>query len=157
MAVDDDYEGGGSVVNIYTDFFKRDMQIYALGDVRFNKPKSLKTVGYTLVLLLIWSIPMFLIIGPERSFSNVIWAGIVLVPPFVLGGFMSRPLFHNKPFTKDVAATIKYISQKPIYTDLEGYQYDSDVEMNAEIWIADWDCYDEEPSRGGLFKRKRVR
>lgn len=154
MAIDDDYEGGGAVVNVYTDFFKRDMQIYALGDIRFNKPKSLKTVGYTLALMLVWSLPMFLIIGPERVFSGPIWVGIVIVPPFVLGGFMSRPLFHNKPFTKDVEATIKYMGQKPIYTDLEGYQYDSDLRMDAEIWIADWDCYGEEPSKKGLFKRK---
>lgn len=141
------------VINVYTDYFKRDLQLYALGDIRFNKPKSLKVVGYTLVLLVIWSLPMFLLIGPERSFSNVVWAAIILVPPFVAGNFMARPLFHNKPFMKDVLATIRYAGWSAIYADFWGYPYKNDMSMDAELWIADPDCYDDDDRKRKTKRR----
>ena len=53
MAVEDE-QVAPVVARIYTDFFKRDPQMYALGDIRFNKPKSLKSVGYTLALFFIY-------------------------------------------------------------------------------------------------------
>lgn len=126
---------------VYTDFFKRDAQIYALGDIRFNKPKSLKTVGYTLILLFLYSFPMIMVVGADKMFANIFWFGIIFGPPVGLGSVMSKPLFHNKPLLKDIKSLIRYFQQAPTYTDLQAYPYDKDCHLQMTLWLADADCY----------------
>jgi hypothetical protein len=142
--MDDEEEVQPVVINVYTDFFKRDLQIYALGDIRFQKPKSLKAVGYTLLMLFLWSGPMFAIIGADKVLSNIIWAGITFGPPVLMGAIMSRPVFHNKPLIKDLVSIFRYMGQARTYTDLVSYDYGDDISTGFDLWTADWDCYGQE-------------
>ena len=144
MADEDDDEVMPVVINVYTSFFKRDLQIYALGDIRFQKPKSIKAVGYALLLMFIWSGPMFMLIGPEKVISNAFFAAVTFAPPILLGMVMSRPIFHNKPLVKDLVSIIKYMGQASLYTDLVSYDYPDEMSDEYEIWLADWDCYGQE-------------
>lgn len=136
---------------VYTDFFKRDAQIYALGDFRFSKPKSLKAVGYTLALLVIWSCPVALLIGVDKVFSNVVFAAIVIGPAIGMGSIMGKPLFHNKPLMKDLRSIFKYGSESSVYTDGIGYPYTNtnEIDLGSIVWIADADCYEEDETDGG--------
>ena len=145
MAVEDE-QVTPVVARIYTDFFKRDPQMYALGDIRFNKPKSLKSVGYTLALFFIYGFPMMMLVTPARMISGPFWLLIVIGPPIGLGTIMGKPLFHNKPLMKDLKSLISYNGEAKIYTDLIEYDYiDVDtVEVGDTAWIADSDCYEEE-------------
>ena len=142
MAVDDEEDVPPLYARVYTDFFKRDPQIYALGDIRFNKPKSLKAVGYTLALMFIWSFPMTMVIGADKMFKNVIWAGVIFGPPLLRGNVMSKPLFHNKPLLKDLKSTFKYFSLARTYADLQSYDNGPAVKSTMTLWLADPDCYD---------------
>lgn len=157
MAVEDE-QVTPIVARDYTGFFKRDPQMYALGDIRFNKPKSLKTVGYTLALLFIYGFPMMLLVGVERVFSGPFWALIVLGPPIGLGMIMGKPLFHNKPLMKDVKSLISYTSEAKMYTDLIGYDYVDVEEIDAGnvTWVADADCYDEEIAAAEEKRKHKV-
>jgi hypothetical protein len=149
-------------INVYTSFFKKDLQIYALGDIRFQKPKSIKAVGYTIILMAIWSLPMLMLIGADRVLSNVVWTTIVVGPPILLGMVMSKPVFHNKPLIKDLVSIFRYVGQARKYTDFVSYDYGKDVSTNFSLWTADWDCYGQEEKDfdepdGGLRSAKSLR
>lgn len=126
---------------IYTDFFKRDPQLYALGDWRFSKPKSLKAVGYTLLLILVWSFPILMTFGFAFAIQDFLHGAIVFGPPLLLGSIMSKPLFHNKPLIKDLKSIFRYLGFAHTYADLKAYEYDNNCKMCLELWIADPDCY----------------
>lgn len=141
MAVDDEDDVAPIYARVYTDFFKRDPQIYALGDIRFNKPKSLKSVGYTLALMIFYSFPMTMLVGMDKMFKNVMWAALIFGPPLALGNIMSKPLFHNKPLLKDIKSTFRYFSLARTYTDLESYDNGPAARGEMTVWLADSDCY----------------
>lgn len=151
----DDEDVAPVYARVYTDFFKRDAQIYALGDIRFNKPKSLKTVGYTLILLFLYSFPLLMVVGPDKMFANVVWFVIIFGPPVGLGSVMSKPLFHNKPLLKDIKSLIRYFHQAPTYTDLQAYPYDNDCKLQMTLWLADADCYDDDSSVAKIDRIKK--
>jgi hypothetical protein len=132
------------VINVYTSFFKRDLQIYALGDIRFQKPKSLKAVGYTLAFMFLWSGPMFALIGPARVISNIVWAFITFGPPVIMGMIASKPVFHNKPLIKDLISIFRYFNHPKMYTDFQSYDAPDYADPSFTMWIADWDCYGQE-------------
>lgn len=144
MASNDEEDVTPVIARVYTSFFKRDPQLYALGDIRFDKPKSLKTVGYTLVLIFIWAIPIASLIGLDKVIASPFVALIVLGPPIGLGMVMGKPLFHNKPLTKDLMSIFKYQTESRMYTDLIGYDYDDvdSIELGGSVWVADVDCHD---------------
>lgn len=142
VTVDDEDDVAPIYARVYTDFFKRDPQIYALGDIRFNKPKSLKSVGYTLALMIFYSFPVTMMVGMDKMFKNVIWAAIIFGPPLVLGSVMSKPLFHNKPLTKDIRSTVRYFSLAKTYADLQSYDNGPAVRGSLTLWLADSDCCD---------------
>lgn len=156
MAVDDEDDVAPIYARVYTDFFKRDPQIYALGDIRFNKPKSLKSVGYTLALMIFYSFPMTMLVGMDKMFKNVMWAALIFGPPLALGSIMSKPLFHNKPLLKDLKSTFRYFSLARTYTDLESYDNGPAAMGEMTVWLADSDCYDSPESKTvGRKKSKR--
>lgn len=158
VAVDDEDDVAPIYARVYTDFFKRDPQIYALGDIRFNKPKSLKSVGYTLALMIFYSFPVTMMVGLDKMFKNVIWAAIIFGPPLVLGSVMSKPLFHNKPLTKDIRSTVRYFSLAKTYADLQSYDNGPTVKGGMTLWLADSDCYDgPEAKIGGARRNKHTK
>lgn len=156
MAADDEDDVAPIYARVYTDFFKRDPQIYALGDIRFNKPKSLKSVGYTLALMLFYSFPMTMFVGMDKIFKNVMWATLIFGPPIALGSIMSKPLFHNKPLLKDIKSTFRYFSLAKTYTDLQSYDDGPAVRGDMTVWLADSDCYDSPESETVGKKSKRA-
>lgn len=156
MAVDDEDDVAPIYARVYTDFFKRDPQIYALGDIRFNKPKSLKSVGYTLALMIFYSFPMTMLVGMDKIFKNVMWAALIFGPPLALGSIMSKPLFHNKPLLKDIKSTFRYFSLARTYTDLESYDNGPAARGEMTVWLADSDCYDSPESKKAGKKSKRA-
>ena len=125
------------MVNIYTDFFKRDLQIYALGDIRFQKPKSLKAVGCTVLLMFVWALPLFLIIGPSTAISGPIPVAIIFGPPVLLGSIMSKPFFHHKPLIKDIFSIGRYLSRSKEYAEMGSLDDAGDYGVAVSLWVSD--------------------
>lgn len=149
MADDEEAENAYLPVYVFTAFFSREAMMYALGDIKFSKPKSLRTMGYCMGLIVLWTVPMIAIIGFDfiMSHLNVYMAVFLLGPPLGIGSVMSKPIFHNKPLLKDLKSIFKYFSQRPIYADTEAYEYDKQnytVDMN--VWIVDADAVADDPS-----------
>jgi hypothetical protein len=123
---------------VSTGFFNREAMMYALGDIRFSKPKSLKAMVYTVVLLLVYSLPMSLwVVGLSRTFSNIIFAFIVFGPAIIIGNIAVRPIFNGKSMIKYFASYIKYLSHPKLFCDLFPYEPVDTVETDISMWISD--------------------
>lgn len=147
MADDDEEDYATYPVHVFTTFFSREAMMYALGDIKFSKPKSLRTMAYCMGLIVLWTVPMYILIeaiageGYVFSHINVYLAAFLFGPPLGIGSIMSKPIFHNKPLLKDLKSISKYFKQRPMYADCEAYEYDrNNYTLDMSIWIADADA-----------------
>lgn len=119
-----------------TNFFKRELFMYALGDIKFKKPISLKKVAYTMGFILIWTLPIFFIFG---LILNPFYVLLMIVPPIAAGHYATKPVFGGKtliPFTKSI---IKYhLSEPKAWLDLKNSNYFGTQVffIENEIWIS---------------------
>lgn len=123
-------------VYVFTEFFNREAQMYALGDIPLRKPKSIKAMIYTIVLLLIYSVPMLFIVGIGTVLTGPIPAAIVFGPPLVAGPFVSKPNFHNKTFMKHMTAIAKWMGLADMYCDMREMQYAESSSADIGLWLA---------------------
>lgn len=125
---------GLRVLNMTT-FFNREMLLYALGDIKFKKPVSLKTAFYILLLGLMWTLPLVLIFGLQ---TNVYFLALILVPPVVIGVYATRPIFTEKTLDDFIVTLVKFLAEPKGWTDL----YDNnevgatEYKLAQEIWIS---------------------
>lgn len=117
-----------------TNFFNRELMMYALGDIRFKKPISLKLMAYTLTFLLLWTLPLFFIFGlPTNPFKIVVYLG----PPLALGQFAVRPIFGGKTLIDFVKTAIKFLGEPSGWTDGKGFNKKQQTyHVESEIWIS---------------------
>jgi hypothetical protein len=123
---------------VSTGFFHREAMMYALGDIKFNKPKSLKTLIYTVILIIIYSIPMaWFVVGLDKTFSNVFFASIVFGPSLLIGNLANKPIFNGKSMIKYFSSYFKYLSHPKLFCDLFPYESFDEQYVDFNIWIAD--------------------
>lgn len=117
-----------------TNFFNRELFMYSLGDIKFQKPVSLKKVAYTTAFLIMWTLPIILIFGIH---INIFFVFIVLAPPIVMGNIASKPMFGGKTLIEWVKSTVGFIGEPKGWTDLNPSKtLDSGmVFVENEIWI----------------------
>lgn len=122
------------VVNM-TNLFSRELFMYSLGDIKFKKPVSLKKVGYTTAFLIIWAIPMILTFG---IILNPLFVALVVVPPFVLGHFASKPVWGGRGLIDFLKTTATFVTEPKGWTDLKANNnLDKEVlHVESEIWIS---------------------
>lgn len=117
-----------------TNLFTRELYMYSLGDIRFGSGISLKKVAYTTAFILLWSFPLILIFGIHL---NVYYAAVVIVPPFVLGHFASKPVWGGKSLIDYAQTIFTYITQPRAWTDLyENREKKDSYYVQSEIWIS---------------------
>jgi hypothetical protein len=123
------------VVLNFTKFFRRELYMYAFGDIKLRKPISLKKVGYTVMFGIIWTLPLFLIIGIK---FNLFYVAILLGVPVVLGNLASRPIFGGKGMFDYLRAIFGFIGESKIWTDLEGTRNRGEDILFAdnEYWVS---------------------
>jgi hypothetical protein len=116
-----------------TGFFKRELQMYALGDIKFKKPISIKQVAYVLGFYIVWAIPIILIFGIQL---NPFFAVLVIAPPLVLGTFAVRPIFGGKTLIDFAKTAFIFLGEPKAWADLKPYKPKEVYEVNSEIWIS---------------------
>lgn len=117
-----------------TGFFKRELRMYALGDIRFKNPISLKKAAYIMGFLLAWSLPMLLIVGIK---FNPVYLAILLGPPILLGNFAGKPIWGGKPLFDFIGTSVKFIQEPKGWTDLQNNNMNEDTYfVDSEIWVS---------------------
>jgi len=119
-----------------TNFFNRELMMYAFGDIKLKQPLSLKMVGFTLAFLVVWTLPLFLIFGiPTQPFQLVLY----LAPPIGLGQVAVRPIFGGKTLVDYVKTAILYLGEPKGWADGKPFNVSPKVQtygMDSEIWIS---------------------
>lgn len=117
-----------------TNFFNRELFMYALGDIRFKKPVSLKKAAYIIVFLIIWTIPIILIVGIQ---FNLVFLAILIVPPVLLGNFAGKPVWGGKSLLDFLKTIITFAKEPKGWTDLQNNDMKEDVYyVESEIWVS---------------------
>lgn len=116
-----------------TGFFKRELQMYALGDIKFKKPIAIKQVAYTIGFYIVWALPMILIFGIH---FNPFYAALVIVPPALAGTFAIRPVFGGKTLIDFTKTAIKFVGEPKAWADLKAFNPKETYEVNGQIWIS---------------------
>lgn len=119
-----------------TNFFSRDLLMYSLGDIHLKKPVSLKKAGYTMLFILLWTVPLLFIFGLQL---NVYFVTFVIIPPFILGHFATKPAFGGKTLVDYVKSSFKFLFNEPKgWCDYRANnKLDQEVlQIENEIWIS---------------------
>jgi hypothetical protein len=125
---------GLSVINM-TAFFRRELVMYALGDIRLPAPLPLKKVFYGLVAIVVWGGLMISIFGMN---FNPWFLMFTVVPPLAFAHFATKPVWGGRGLFDFIRVNVKYIKEPKGWTDLvEDNELESTVySVNHEIWIS---------------------
>lgn len=119
-----------------TNFFNRELSMYALGDIKFKKPISLKLVAYTLGFLIVWTLPLFFIFGlPTNPLALVVYLGI----PLGLGQLSVRPIFGGKTLIDFTKTAILFLGEPKGWADTNPFDPSPKEQTfftEHEIWIS---------------------
>lgn len=99
-----------------TNLFKKEMLLYSLSDVRFKKPVKIMSIVYFVLTFLMFSVPFMKIFGLPTSPMKLL---PVLVVPFLLSTFMSKPIFNGRSFFAAVRVYTKFWVGSKIYYDMK--------------------------------------
>lgn len=118
-----------------TNFFNRELFMYSLGDIKFKKPHSLKTVAYIVVMFIIWTLPLILIFGVHL---NVWFVAIAVGPPFLIGRIASKPIWNGRGLLDFLKVSFNFLKEPKGWTDLKATNtLDREVfKTESEIWIS---------------------
>lgn len=121
-----------TVINA-TEFFSRPTYIYAMGDIKFDRPISLKYAGYLLAFIMGWTIPIFLLMGLQL---NPFYLMFMLVPPFILASFSTKPIFGGKPLVEFANTVADFASEPKGWLDGNSSNMKEDAfTIASEIWV----------------------
>lgn len=116
-----------------TGFFKRELQMYALGDIKFRKPIAIKQVAYILGFFVVWSLPIVLLFGVVL---HPAYAVLVILPPILLGTFATKPIFGGKTLIDFVKTAVMFLGEPKAWADLKPYHQKEVYEVKSEIWVS---------------------
>lgn len=128
------FEPGLQVMNM-TNFFNREMMMYALGDFKFPKPVSFKKMLYVIIAIALWALPIVSIFGFHM---NPWFLMFILVPPVFLGLQASKPVFGGKSLIDFVTTMFRFITRPRCWTDLKESNLHKPrvVDGEFEIWVS---------------------
>lgn len=118
-----------------TSFFNRELFLYSLGDISLSKPVSLKKAGFFILGIVVWTIPLFLLIG---IYFNPFYFAFLASVPIVLALIGDKPLFDGRGIIDATKVTTKYLFSRKCYTDFTASNIDTNPEyfIEKEIWIS---------------------
>lgn len=119
-------------VNV-TKFFNRELFMYALGDIRFKKPISLKKMAFTMLYLIIWTAPIIWIMGFQ---FNPVFLTFALVPPIAAGHYSTKPIFEGKNLVEFIRTMSKFVQEPKGWADLRNHNMETPTLFTqSEIWV----------------------
>lgn len=114
-----------------TSTFNKERFIYALCDIHFPFAVRVSQVGYTLLLIGIWAIPFFNIVG-----FNVISLIFGIGPSFLLGWLFSKPIWGGKTFFSFITCLLAYFFSPKEYYDLKATHPNRTYDLCSEILVS---------------------
>lgn len=126
----------GITVHNITSFHKRSRFMYAFGDVRLPAPVSLDFIMWFLGVFMLYSIPLFLIIGTENM--SLIWAIVLLAPPIVIGSISSKPIFGGRSLIEFSKVAVEYFKSPAGWIDRIGYKSSGEINftVDSSFWVS---------------------
>lgn len=98
-----------------TNFFNREIFLYSLGDITFQKPVSMKKAAYILGCCVVWTIPLVLIFGLQvRPYPLMMYFG----PPIIVGYIADKNIFGGKSLIGFIRTMFAFLQQPKGWTDL---------------------------------------
>lgn len=118
-----------------TSFFNRELFLYSLGDISLSKPVSLKKAGFLILGIMIWTLPLFLLVG---IYFNPFYLALAIGPPLGLAFIGDKPLFDGRGIIDATKVTAKYLVSNKCYTDFTVSDIDKKTEyfIEKDIWIS---------------------
>lgn len=118
-----------------TSFFSREMFMYALGDIKFKKPVSLRKMAYIMFFIVVWSGPIFYFGGLQ---INAVYFAFMFGPPFVLGHYATKPIWGGRGLYDFAKVTFNFVKEPKAWADLYEYRTKPNDKMfvEQEIWIS---------------------
>lgn len=147
---------------VFTDFFKREKKLYALGDIALTRPISFKLAGNILLFLGLWTFPIVKIFGMGALISSPYVAIITLGPAIGMGFLVSKPnaIFNHKSFYTWILCNIKYALSPKYWCDMKSSTINNGDKVNGDfrVWIGDtWlDDYGNPLESKQIRKNSRV-
>ena len=131
----------GITIIVFTDFFKREKKLYALGDISFARPISFKLAGNILLGIFVYTFPLVKILGVNALLSSPLMAALMVGPAVGFGFLISKPsaIFNNKSFYSFVACQIRYLFSPKYWTDMKSSTINNGDKANGDfrVWIGD--------------------
>lgn len=140
---DDNQESRNIRIIVFTSFFKREKKLYAMGDIAFPKPIPFKLLGFIILGLVVWTLPIIQLFGGNFMiiFKGPAYAVGIIGPAIGIGFMLSRPcaIFNNKTFFKYAICQIKFLINPKNWCDLHTPTVTDKSHVDAEhtIWLAD--------------------
>ena len=97
-----------------TKLFTKEILIYSFFDISLKKPLRIVFIGYLVLLLAIWGLPMYLLFG---TITNPYAAMVIVLPPFFLARLMSQPIWNGKSFLSWFKCQLKFATSVKKYYD----------------------------------------
>lgn len=116
-----------------TQLFNKEMLIYSFFDIRLKKPARVIFILYLFILLLGWTLPLFLIL-PLNPYTAALMIGV----PVGGATLMSKPIWGGKKFFSWLKTQIQFIAAPKHYYDcnagkkLENFIIDSKVLVSRD-------------------------
>lgn len=116
-----------------TELFNRPSYLYALGDLKLSRPLSLKYAGYLLTFLVVWTVPLYIVLGVQL---NIFYLAFLFVPPFILASLSTKPLFGGKALLEFAGTLADFFSEPKGWLDGNNSNMREETfEIVNEIWI----------------------
>ncbi|MDS1272312.1 TcpE family conjugal transfer membrane protein [Lipingzhangella sp. LS1_29] len=117
----------------YTSIWRIEKRLYKLYDFRLPMPLPVATVGVCVGIAVVWILLMRLVNMPWEQPWHVVW----IVPPFVLGYVVTRPVVEGKRLTELMLSYSHYLLEARVYCRLAPEREPEQATVTVRVWHRD--------------------
>lgn len=121
------------MVRDMTNLFTKEILLYSIFDIRFKQPVRFMLLVYSIINMLIWSLPWFLVFMNNLNVYTVFW---IFGPAFIMGWWMSKPVWNNKSFSSWASCQIKYLFGPKKYYDNRAFKIVPKFKINNQFTVS---------------------
>lgn len=110
-----------------TNFFNREMLLYALGDLRLPRPAPIRKIIYAIIAMFFWTVPWFYFAGVH---INIYYFLLTLGPPVVLAHYATKNIFGGKTLVGFVKTMVRFLLEPRGWTNLK-----ANNAMGREVFV----------------------
>ena len=114
----------------YTSIWRIEKRLYKLYDFRLPMPLPVATVGVCVAIAVVWILLMRLVNMPWEQPWHVVW----IVPPFLLGYVVTRPVVEGKRLTELMLSYSRYLFEARVYCRLAPEREPRNAVVTVRVW-----------------------